>query len=201
MTRLLSLANKQQYWNYINEAVRSLKRGEVIAFPTETVYGLGANADDKDAILRLYEIKQRPRDKKLTVLISKISETEKYVDHIHPNAQKLMNMFWPGPLTLVMKSKDHEDIGLRIPKYRAIYDLLSSSQIPIAAPSANISGENPLTDAKSVFDAFKDKIDIVLDGGISPIGVASTVVKINDQGVEILRHGAITDEQIHECLK
>lgn len=201
MTRLLSMSNKQQYWNYINEAVQSLKRGEVIAFPTETVYGLGANADDEDAILRLYEIKQRPMGKKLTVFISKIDETEKYVDHIPPDAQKLMNMFWPGPLTLVMKSKDLEDIGLRIPKYRVIYDLLSLSQIPIAAPSANISGENSLTDAGSVFDVFKDKIDIVLDGGISPIGIASTVVKVNDQGVEILRHGAITDEQIHECLK
>lgn len=200
MTIILNLANKQKYISFLQEAIYALKNGKIIAFPTETVYGLGANAEDHAAVLRLYEIKQRPIEKKLTILIANSNDINLYVYQVPIDAQKLINRFWPGPLTLVLQSKKGGDIGVRVPRHKVINDLLSMSKIPIAAPSANISGQSPKTDANSVFEAFKGKIDIVLDYGTTPLGKASTVVRVNNHATEILRHGAITDKEIYDCL-
>lgn len=201
MTRILDLTNKSGYLTYINEAAQALRAGKVIAFPTETVYGLGAMADDEAAIERLYELKQRPRGKKMTILISDKRDIEDYVGLITPESRKLMDRFWPGPLTLVMPSKRGGEIGLRMPAHKVAADLISISKMSIAAPSANISGQPPATNAREVFEIFSGKIDIILDNGTKPIGIPSTVVRVSNQGVEILRHGAIPDKDIYSCLK
>lgn len=200
MTKILKLADKLRYSTFLQEAICALISGKIIAFPTETVYGLGANAEDHAAVLRLYKIKQRPREKKLTILIASDSELRRYVDQIPVNAKRLIDRFWPGPLTLVLQSKNGGDIGLRVPGHKVINDLLFMSKIPIAAPSANISGQPPVSNANSVFKAFKNKIDIILDYGTTPLGKASTVVRANNKVTEILRHGAISDKDIYDCL-
>lgn len=201
MTRILDLRNKSRYLTYINEAAQALRDSKVIAFPTETVYGLGANADDDDAVEYLYEIKQRPRGKKMTILILDERDIKDYVALIRPESKRLMDRFWPGPLTLIMPSKRGGEIGLRMPAHKVAADLLSISKISIAAPSANISGQPPATNAREVFEIFKGKIEIILDDETKPIGLSSTVVRVGDEGVEILRHGAIPDKDIYDCLK
>lgn len=200
MTKILNLSDKQKYETFLHEAVYALKDGKIIAFPTETVYGFGVNAQDHSAIVRLYEVKQRPKEKHFTVLIAKKADLDHYVDQIPTGAKKLIARFWPGPLTLVLPSKSGEDIGIRIPRHKIINDLLSMSMMPIAAPSANISGQPPMTDAASIFAVFKDKIDLILDYGVAPIGQASTVVRVDNQATKILRHGAISDKEINSCL-
>ncbi|MGR3180007.1 MAG: L-threonylcarbamoyladenylate synthase [Candidatus Anammoxibacter sp.] len=200
MTKILDLADKSKYSSFLENASRSLKDGKIIAFPTETVYGLGANAEDPTAILRLYEIKQRPEEKKITILIVSSDELASYVDQVPINAEKLIKRFWPGPLTLVLPGKNGEDIGLRVPDHNVINDLLSLAKIPIAAPSANISGQPPATNANAVFMAFKGTIDIILDYGTTILGKASTVVRVNNQRTAILRHGAISDKDVYDCI-
>ncbi len=200
MTKILNLATTGDYWGCIDEAICALKAGRVIAFPTETVYGLGANADDPAAVSLLYEIKGRPQDKKFTILAPDKSAIEKYVDKISPLAQKLIDKFWPGPLTLVLPAKNGGDIGLRIPNHKVINDLLSGAKFPIAAPSANLSGREPASDAEHVFETFKGAIDIILDGGSPPMGTASTVARVNGGEIEILRSGAVPDKEIYACM-
>lgn len=200
MTRLLDLKDKSKYNEHINEAKAALKDGKIVAFPTETVYGLGVNANDTQAVSRLFQIKQRPKEKKLTVLIADKSFINLYDVDISPYAQKLIDVYWPGPLTLVIPRKNGEDIGLRVPKHKVVVDLIKDCGFPVVAPSANISGQPDLTNAKDVYDVFRNKVDIVLDYGDSNIGTPSTVVKVNKNSAKILRHGAISEEEIYRYL-
>ena len=200
MTRLLNLNDTKMYNSYLQEAVNALKAGKIIAFPTETVYGLGVNGLDGDAVANLNRIKERPEGKEFTLLIKNKTCIKKYVDNVPEDGKKLVEKFWPGPLTLVMTSKNGREIGLRIPKHKLMIDLLTMVNLPIAAPSANISGKPPLADAKSVFNAFKDKIELVLDYGAPAMGMPSTVVRINEQRTEILRQGAISQKEIQDCI-
>lgn len=201
MTKLLDLTDKLKYTEYINEAKAALKFGKIVAFPTETVYGLGVNANDAQAVSHLFQTKQRPEEKKLTVLIAEKSNINWYDVEITPHIQKLIDTFWPGPLTLVIPKKDGDDIGLRVPNHKIAVDLIKDCGFPVVAPSANISGQPALTNAKDVYTAFKNRVDIVLDYGNSDIGTASTVVRVNNKNsIEILRHGAISDNEIYRCL-
>lgn len=202
MTKLLDLRNESRYSTYINDAIIALKNGRIVGFPTETVYGLGANAIDNSAISLLYHVKQRPKEKKLTILLAYKSDIKHYANKITKEAQKLIDVYWPGPLTLVVPSKKGDLIGLRIPKHKVTFDLVSKCGFPIVAPSANISGKPALTSGKKVFDVFNGKIDIVLDDGDSHIGgVASTVVQADCSGINILREGAIPNQAIYDCIK
>jgi len=200
MTRLLNLNDDEMYSSYLQEAVYALKDGKIIAFPTETVYGLGVNGLDADAVANLNKIKERPEGKEFTFLIRDKACLKKYVNDVPEDGKKLIEKFWPGPLTLVMPSKYGGEIGLRIPKHKVTNDLLSMVNLPIAAPSANISGEPPLVDAKAIFNAFNGKIELVLNYGTSTMGKPSTVVRINEQKTEILRQGAISQEEIYDCI-
>jgi len=201
MTKFLNLNNESEYATCIKEAVTSLKNGKIVGFPTETVYGLGANANDDSAISLLYQIKRRHSDKKFTVLIANKTDISLYTDNISRETQKLMEKFWPGPMTLVVPGNKGGDVGIRAPDHRVAVDLITRCGFPIVAPSANISGEPPLTNAKEVFNIFKNKIDIVLDYDETNIGMASTVIKSDKNGVKILRHGAISDKEVYDCLK
>ncbi len=197
---ILNLKNPYTYVENIRIAAEALLSGKIVAFPTETVYGLGVCADNSDAIDNLYCVKQRSRDKKLSIMISKREEVTRYVKRIPPIAEKLISAFWPGPLTIILELDDNSTVGLRNPDNRVIRDLISAVGIPIASTSANISGRAPAIDAQQVVTHFSDKIDIVLDGGPAEAGNPSTIVKICDDTFEIIRHGVIGKERLNRCL-
>ncbi len=196
----LNLKSPDTYRENIDIAAQALLSGKIVAFPTETVYGLGVCADNNAAIDNLYRVKQRPIDKKLSIMISKTEEVKKYVKHIPLIAEKLISAFWPGPLTIILELDDNSTVGLRNPDNRVIRDLINAVEIPIASTSANISGRAPAIDAQQVITNFSDKIDVVLDGGPAEAGNPSTIVKIFDDTFEIVRHGVIEEERLNRCL-
>ena len=197
---ILNLKNQDTYRKNIKIAAQALLTGKIVAFPTETVYGLGVSADNNAAIDNLYDVKQRPRDKKLSIMISKPEEVTKYVKHIPPIAERLISAFWPGPLTIIFELDDKSTVGLRNPDNRVIRDLINAVEIPIASTSANISGRPPAIDSQQVISNFSDKIDVVLDGGPADAGTPSTIVKIIDDTFKIVRHGVIGKERLNRCL-
>lgn len=200
VTELLNLKESVSYLENIKKAAQALISGKIVGFPTETVYGLGVNGSDDNAISNLYKIKKRSESKKLAIMIAKPDDITKYVKEIPPIARILINSFWPGPLTIVLMLSDKKNIGFRNSSNRVVRDLIKLSKVEIASTSANISGEIPATDAQQVMDNFCDKIDIVLDDGPTEFKVPSTVVKIVDGTFEVIRHGVIEEERIKRCL-
>ena len=198
--KILNLKNPDTYTENIKVAANALLSGKIVAFPTETVYGLGVCADNDIAIDNLYSVKRRSRDKKLSIMISKTEEVSKYVKHVPLIAEKLIGAFWPGPLTIILDLDDNSTVGLRNPDNRVIRDLINEVAVPIASTSANISGGSPAIDAQQVISNFSDKIDVVLDGGPAEAGNPSTVVKIWDDTYKIIRHGVIGKERLSRCL-
>ncbi|HJO55425.1 MAG TPA: L-threonylcarbamoyladenylate synthase [Candidatus Scalindua sp.] len=198
--KILNLKNPDTYTENIKLAADALLSGKIVAFPTETVYGLGVCSDNSAAINNLYSVKQRSRDKKLSIMISQPEEVTRYVKPIPLIARKLISAFWPGPLTIILELDDKSTVGLRNPDNRVIRDLINAVEIPIASTSANISGRDPAIDAQQVVFNFSDKIDIVLDGGPAEAGNSSTIVKICDDTFEIIRHGVIEKERLNRCL-
>ena len=198
--KILNLKNPDTYTENIKVAANALLSGKIVAFPTETVYGLGVCADNDIAIDNLYSVKQRSKDKKLSIMISESEEVSKYVKHVPLIAEKLIGTFWPGPLTIILDLDDNSTVGLRNPDNRVIRDLINEVAVPIASTSANISGGSPAIDAQQVISNFSDKIDVVLDGGPAEAGNPSTVVKIWDDTYKIIRHGVIGKERLSRCL-
>lgn len=193
----------------IDVAVEEIKKGNVIALPTETVYGLAANALDADAVLKIYEIKERPKFNPLIVHISSISEIGKYTVDIPGEIYKLMEKFSPGPITYVLKKKDVipdivcaglSTVAIRIPAHKIFNEVLEKTGLPISAPSANRFGRVSPTSAEDVLQELDGKIDYILDGGKCEIGIESTVIGYGDGGIEILRPGFITKEDIEEIV-
>jgi L-threonylcarbamoyladenylate synthase len=182
------------------EAARLLRKGLVIAFPTETVYGLGARADDGAAMQYLMRVKERPADKKMTILMPDRESAEAYAAQFNPAARALAAAFWPGPLTLVVDDGRQGAVGLRVPDLPATRRLLRAAGVPVAAPSANRSGRPPATTAGEVMRVFEGLIPCVLDGGPARMKVASTVVEIAGDQVRILRAGALSEERIRAVL-
>lgn len=212
-TKLLDIKDIGHYWDYLGEAAQALREGELVAFPTETVYGLGANAQSKEAVARLYEVKQRPQEKELARLISDIEELGPLLEGLPVAARILMREFWPGPLTIVIRDPDGRDVGIRLPDHKVARDLIRMAGVPILATSANLSGRPPAIDAQGVMESFSGKVKILLDGGPSSLKVPSTVVKVTHEACpsvapkelwracHILRLGAIPKERIFDCLK
>ena len=198
--KILNLKNPDTYAENIKVAANALLSGKIVAFPTETVYGLGVCADNDIAIDNLYSVKQRSKDKKLSIMISESEEVSKYVKHVPLIAEKLIGAFWPGPLTIILDLDDNSTVGLRNPDNRVIRDLINEVAVPIASTSANISGGSPAIDAQQVISNFSDKIDVVLDGGPAEAGNPSTIVKIWDDTYKIIRHGVIGKERLSRCL-
>ncbi len=178
----------------IHEAAGLLRRGGLVAFPTETVYGLGANLDDPQAIQELYQVKERPFEKKVTLHLAEVSGVDAYGGNWTPLAKKLADKFWPGPLTLVLKKADGSTCGFRVPDHPVALALLKEAAVPVVAPSANLSGQVPPRTAEEVLRGLADKIDLVLDAGATSVGVESSVVDLSGDHPRILRRGArITD--------
>ncbi|PIC64684.1 threonylcarbamoyl-AMP synthase [Sporosarcina sp. P13] len=192
------------------QAVDILRNGGVVAFPTETVYGLGAIATDEKAVQRIFEAKGRPADNPLIVHIGRIEEVEQYVAEIPEVAKKLMEAFWPGPLTLVMKKKPGiiaetvtagmHTVAIRMPDHPVALQLLQKLELPLAAPSANRSGKPSPTEAQHVYHDLIGRVPLIIDGGATGIGVESTVLDVTVTPPVILRPGGIVKEQLEELI-
>ena len=172
----------------------------MVAFPTETVYGLGACARDKKAAGRIYKIKKRPLTKPLAIQIADVRAIGEMGCVVTPAAKKLMDRFWPGPLTIILKGRLGKKIGFRMPANKAALELLRKAAVPLAVPSANISGKPPARNAEEVLAVFRGRIEAVLDGGHTDIGVASTVVDMTGASPKVLRDGAIPETEILDLI-
>ena len=183
------------------DAAKIIRQGGLVAFPTETVYGLGADATNPNAIQRLNQVKGRPPEKPYSLHIHSPEQMRPYVSSVPPVAAQLIERFWPGPLTIVMLSKTGKTVGFRLPDHPVAQAFLKACGVPIAAPSANRSGSPPPTDASEVLAALDGSADCILDGGPTRLGRESTVVEIVGGRVEIRREGAISNEAILACLQ
>ncbi len=190
-------------------ASECIKTGKLVIFPTETVYGIGANALDSKAVDDIFIAKGRANDNPLIVHIADFDMLDDLVKEITPLEQKLMDSFMPGPFTLILKKKDIipnnvsanlDTVGIRMPANKIAHDLIKASGVPIAAPSANISSRPSGTNIEDIKDEFNNKVDIIIDGGKTSVGLESTVVKVIDDIPTILRPGKITPEDIVEVV-
>ena len=193
----------------ISEAAEILKGGGLVAFPTETVYGLGGNGLDKEAAKKIYAAKGRPSDNPLILHVSSIEEVYPLVKALPEKAKKLMEAFWPGPLTLVLPKSDLvpkestgglETVALRSPENALTLELIRACGFPIAGPSANLSGRPSPTEASHVFEDLGGRIEGILEDGAVGIGVESTIVDLSEDCPTLLRPGAITIEDLEEVL-
>lgn len=210
-TKVLRL-DDESYALSIEEAANALRNGNLVAFPTETVYGLGANADDTEAVARLYEVKQRPREKQISLLVCSLDGVKLWVQTIPPNAKLLMETFWPGPLTIVLPGrtdrnvcptiKGGNEVGLRFPDSKVAQDIVRLAKVPVVATSANISGMPPPINAEQVIRDLSGRIELILDGGVTCLQAPSTVVRVTSaDAVEVVRIGVISMEMVYDCLK
>ena len=193
----------------LDNCVEILKNGGIVIFPTETVYGIGANAFIEDSVKKIYEIKNRPNEKPVSILVSNIDEISKYAIISNDIERKIINKFMPGPITIILKKKNgvfdyvssgKDTIGVRIPDNNIILEILKKFNLPIVAPSANISGMPSGIDANEILKDFNGKVDICIDGGKAKLGEGSTIVQVIDNKPVILRQGKITLNEINECL-
>jgi L-threonylcarbamoyladenylate synthase len=196
----------------IAEAAELIRVGEPVAFPTETVYGLGANALDPLAVARVFEAKDRPSFDPLIVHVTSAVDAASYVepaDLDDPRVARLADRFWPGPLTLVLRKRDVipgivtaglDTVGLRVPDHPVALGLLRASGVPIAAPSANRFGGLSPTRAEHVARQLGERIDLILDGGPSRVGIESTVLSLSEGRPRLLRPGGTPLEEIEEVI-
>lgn len=190
----------------LRTAAEMIKNGQVVGIPTETVYGLGANAADAEAVKKIFAAKGRPADNPLIVHLADFSDAEKYTSYIPDIAYRLAERFTPGPLTIVLPknyripmvtSGGLDTVGIRIPSHPVMHRIIELSGCPIAAPSANTSGLPSCTSAEHVINDMNGRISAVVDGGQSEFGVESTVISIeNENRVRILRPGCVTKEML-----
>ena len=192
-------------------AAKALQQGEIVSFPTETVYGLGAIATSQEAVLKVFEAKGRPSDNPLIVHISDIQQMTSTVEEVPEIALTLAKAFWPGPLTMILKAKPGiyapalsaglPTVSFRMPNHPLTLELISKVGIPLVGPSANLSTKPSPTKVEHVFEDMNGRIRGIVVGGSSTVGVESTVIDLtNDEGPVILRPGVITKEQIEAVI-
>ena len=199
LTRLIDVSGSSD--EIIAEAGEMIRRGELVAFPTETVYGLGANAFDPNAVRAIFSIKQRPNDKPLSLHVASVEMIDRLAI-ISDIAERLIEKFLPGPLTLILPSRSsNSTIGIRMPDNDTALALIRAAGVPIAAPSANISGRPSPRTAQEVLAELDGKIPLILDGGECRIGVASTIVDVSTDELKILRAGSITRGAINDAIE
>ncbi len=193
----------------IEAAAVILKNGGLVAIPTETVYGLAANALDGKAVAKIFEAKGRPQDNPLIVHIAAFKELEALVTEVPPEAVKLAEAFWPGPLTIVLPkssavppevSAGLDTVAVRMPSHPVALRIIQAAGVPLAAPSANTSGSPSPTSAQHVLSDLDGKIDAVVDGGWCAVGVESTVLSLTGETPRILRPGGITPDQVKAVI-
>ena len=193
----------------IARGAQIIREGGLVAVPTETVYGLAGNGLDPAAVEKIYEVKGRPAQKPLSLMVPGTEAMDELCDNVLPGARILAEQYWPGPLTIVLKAKDvippivlagGDTVGLRCPDSRQTLALLRACGVPLAAPSANPSGADSPKTAGEVLAYFDGLIDAVLDGGTCGIGTESTIVSLAGEGLSVLRRGALTEREIRRCL-
>lgn len=200
---LLIKMNHKNQDQVLHSAVDVLKNGGIIAYPTETFYGLGTRIDREASLQRLYEIKQRPREKAMPLIIGDKGQLSPIAADISDSAMKLMEKFWPGPLTLLFPAKKHlselitagtKKVAVRIPGESFALLLAKCTRFPFTATSANPSGMPPAQDAETVILYFGDKIELIIDCGPAPGGLPSTIVDVTNVETIIIREGAVRKE-------
>lgn len=193
----------------LQEAAEQIKNGNLVLFPTETVYGIGAKATDAKAVQKIFKAKGRASDNPLIVHVASMQMVENISMQITDLERKIMEKFWPGPLTIILKRKGEEiipnevtanldTVGVRMPSHPIAKMLIQKAGVPIAAPSANVSGKPSGTVIEDIIEELQEKVDYILDGGTSDIGLESTVIKVVGSKIIILRPGKITKEQLQE---
>lgn len=200
---------KVEYEKALSESAKLIKSGEVVGIPTETVYGLAANALDENAVKKIYIAKGRPSDNPLIVHISDLSELSALVAEIPEKVKIMAEKFWPGPLTMIMKKSDIipsttsgglDTVAVRMPQSEYARAIIKACGVPLAAPSANLSGSPSPTNAKYVYDDMNGRIPLIIDGGKSEIGVESTVITFATDIPTLLRPGGVTVEEIRDTI-
>ncbi len=195
--------------NIIKQAVELLQAGEVVAIPTETVYGLAADASNEVAVSKIFELKGRPADHPVIVHIADASKLTDWAIDIPESAYQLAASFWPGPLTLILKKAPHvtplvtggqDTIGLRAPSHPVAREILQKFQGGLAAPSANRFGKISPTTAQHIIDEFKNEIPLIIDGGPCDVGIESTIIDLSGDIPRILRPGMISSEKLNSIL-
>lgn len=193
----------------LEEAAQLIREGQLVALPTETVYGLGANAMDANACKEIFRVKGRPQDNPLIVHVADLEMVKGLVENWPPQAAICAKEFWPGPLTIVLEKTAFVNdvvsgglgtVAIRMPKHPVALQLIQKAGVPIAAPSANLSGKPSPTNGNHVWKDLRGKIPMILDGGVCTVGVESTVLDLTGEVPTILRPGGITKEQLEEVL-
>ena len=198
-TKIIKINPEKPDLKSIKEAAEIIKNGGLVAFPTETVYGLGAAYNNPDAVTKIYEVKKRSKRKPLTIHISKIETLESFDCEITHLAKILMDKFWPGPLTIILNTKDKKKvIAFRIPKGEIAKRFIEVCGIPIVAPSANISGNKPPVSAEEVLKDLDGKIEAVIDGGPTYLRGESTIIDATSFPYRVIREGAISKSRIQD---
>lgn len=190
----------------LEQAIAAIQRGDVVAFPTDTVYGLGASLSYPDALERIYEMKGRDRERPLPVLLASPANLAKVTASVSPALLAMARMFWPGPLTIALPALDSlprqvvasdNTVGVRVPDHSVALTLAQRCGGAIAATSANISGESPACRGDEIDKGLADQIDLVLDGGIAPCGLPSSVIRPEGDTIVVIREGAIRAATLH----
>lgn len=204
MAKYLDLRNDYNK-DVLLKVAQSIREGKLVLFPTETVYGIGANGLDDNAVRKIFVAKNRAQDNPLILHISNIDMLDRIADNLTELERNIINDFFPGPLTIILKGKENipnsvtaglDTVGVRMPANKIARDLIEFSGTPIAAPSANISGRPSGTNIQDIFNELNDKVDYILDGGDTKIGLESTVIKVIENKIHILRPGKITYDDL-----
>jgi L-threonylcarbamoyladenylate synthase len=209
-TQVIKIETEKYPVNELNTIVSVLKKNGLIVYPTETFYGLGANCFSAEAVKKIFALKRRDRTKPLPVVISDRNMLDFVAREIPPAAEPFIRQYWPGPLTLIFPANPllpeellgaTKSIGVRLPAHAGLRELVKNAGFPITATSANISGEEELSDPKKVFDTFAGKVDCIVDGGKTKGGRPSTVIDLTSPEPRILREGAIPASELQKRLK
>ena len=208
MEQYINMKNKISF-DKLKKPAQIIKNGGIVIFPTETVYGIGTNGLDENAIKKIYEVKQRPLNKPISLLVNNIEMVDKIAKNITEVEYKLMERFFPGPLTIILEKRDivpdiltsnTNTIGIRMPSGEIAKKLIEFAGVPIATSSSNISGNPSGTNITDIKKDFEGKVDCFIDNGESELGIPSTVIRIIDNIPYILRQGVISEEEIRKVI-
>jgi L-threonylcarbamoyladenylate synthase len=209
-TKIITIETQKYSVKDLSTIVSVLKKNGLIVYPTETFYGLGANCFSPEAVKKIFALKRRDRTNPLSVVISDLSMLDSVAEEIPPAAEPFLRLYWPGPLTLIFPANPllpdellgaAKSIGVRLPAHAGLRDLVKNAGFPITATSANISGEEELSDPKKVFDVFAGRVDCIVDGGKTKGGRPSTVIDFTSPTPQILREGAISASDLQKRLE
>ena len=209
MEKYINLKTELNY-EKLKEPAKIIRDGGIVIFPTETVYGIGTNGLDEKAIKKIYEVKQRSFNKPISLLVNNIEMVNKIAKNISKLEYEIMETFFPGPLTIILEKRsiipniltaNTNTVGIRMPSSEIAKKLIEYAGVPIATPSANISGRPSGTNIRNIEKDFEGKVDYFIDNGESKIGIPSTIVKVINEKIHILREGSISKEQINKIVQ